>query len=150
MIDISNKEDSVRVAKAVGRIKLKPQTVKMIKEGKIKKGNALETAKIAAITAVKNTSQLIPLCHQIPLNTVNVDFELKEDAVICSCEVKACYKTGVEMEALVGVAISLLTVWDMVKYLEKDEKGQYQTVITDIEIIKKQKIYRRATASKYR
>ncbi len=140
MIDISNKEYSIRVAKATGRIKLKPQTVKMIKEGKIKKGDALETAKIACITAVKNTSQLIPLCHQIPLDSVNVEFELKKDSIICSCEVKACYKTGVEMEALVGVAVSLLTLWDMVKYLEKDEKGQYQTEITDIKILKKQKI----------
>lgn len=143
MIDISNKEYSVRVAKAVGRIKLKPQTVRKIKEGKIKKGNALETAKIAAITAVKNTSQLIPLCHQIPLDSVNVDFELKEDYIICACEVKACYKTGVEMEALVGVAVSLLTLWDMVKYLEKDEKGQYQTEITNVKILKKRKMPRR-------
>ena len=140
MVDISGKEASLRIAKARGEIKLRIDTIKSIKEGNIKKGNVLSTAQTAAIQAVKNTPNLIPLCHPIPINSVDVSFEIDEEVISCECEVKARYSTGVEMESLVGVSVALLTIWDMVKYLEKDERGQYPTTqIANIEVISKRK-----------
>lgn len=140
MVDISGKEESLRIAKAKGEIKLKKDTIKSIKEGKIKKGDVISTAQTAAILAVKNTPNLIPLCHPIPLISVDVSFVIGEEVIVCECEVKANYSTGVEMESLVGVSVALLTIWDMVKYLEKDENGQYLTTsITNIKVISKQK-----------
>ena len=140
MIDISDKKIVMRKAKAKGEIKLKNETIKAIKKNMIKKGDALTVAKVAGLNAVKNTSILIPMCHPVPVSSVNIDFILRENSVICTCEVKAEYKTGVEMEALTGVSVALLTIWDMVKYLEKDENGQYpETRITNIEIVKKVK-----------
>jgi cyclic pyranopterin phosphate synthase len=141
MVDISRKEISFRVAQASGEIKLKKDTIKTIKERKIKKGDVINTAQTAAILAVKNTSNLIPLCHPIPINSVDVSFDIGEDVISCICEVKAQYRTGVEMESLVGVSVALLTIWDMVKYLEKDEKGQYPTTqITNIKVVSKHKM----------
>jgi cyclic pyranopterin phosphate synthase len=100
----------------------------------------LGTAQTAGILAVKNTPNIIPLCHPIPVDSVVIEFEVEEASISCECEVKANYKTGVEMESLAGVSIALLTIWDMVKYLEKDEKGQYPTTrISDIEVIQKKK-----------
>jgi len=140
MLDISGKEVSLRIAKANGEIKLKKDTIKSIKEGNIKKGDVINTAQTAAILAVKNTSNLIPLCHPIPINSVDVSFDIGENVISCICEVKANYKTGVEMESLVGVSVALLTIWDMVKYMEKDESGQYPTTqITNIKVVSKQK-----------
>lgn len=140
MVDISDKEISLRIAKTSGEIKLKKDTIKMIKEGKIKKGDVITTAETAAIQAVKNTPNLIPLCHPIPINSIDVSFDIGEDIISCKVEVKANYKTGVEMESLVGVSVALLTIWDMVKYLEKDDNGQYPTThITNIEVTSKQK-----------
>lgn len=140
MVDISGKEASLRIAKARGEIKLRIYTIKSIKEGNIKKGDVISTAQTAAILAVKNTPNLIPLCHPIPINSVDVSFEIDEEIISCECEVKARYSTGVEMESLVGVSVALLTIWDMVKYLEKDERGQYPTTqIANIEVISKQK-----------
>jgi len=140
MIDISNKDVVRRVARAKGEIQLKPQTITLIKEGKIEKGDVLTVARVAGMNAVKNTHTLIPMCHPIPVDFVGFDFEIKDDSVICICQVKAEYKTGVEMEALVGTATALLTIWDMVKYVEKDEDGQYpHTRINDISVIEKTK-----------
>jgi cyclic pyranopterin phosphate synthase len=140
MLDISRKEMSFRVAQASGEIKLKKDTIKTLKEGKIKKGDVINAAQTAAILAVKNTSNLIPLCHPIPINSVDVSFDIGEDVISCICEVKAQYRTGVEMESLVGVSVALLTIWDMVKYMEKDESGQYPTtLITNIKVVSKQK-----------
>ena len=140
MVDIGGKEHSLRIAKARGEIKLNKDTIKCIKEGKIKKGDVITIAQTAAILAVKNTPNLIPLCHPIPINSVDVSFEIEEEVIVCECEVKANYSTGVEMESLIGVNVALLTIWDMVKYLEKDENGQYPTThITDIKVISKQK-----------
>ncbi len=140
MVDISGKEASLRIAKARGEIKLRIDTIKSIKEGNIKKGDVISTAQTSAILAVKNTPNLIPLCHPIPINSVDVSFEIDEEIISCECEVKARYSTGVEMESLVGVSVALLTIWDMVKYLEKDERGQYPTTqIANIEVISKQK-----------
>ncbi|MDI6707925.1 MAG: cyclic pyranopterin monophosphate synthase MoaC [Candidatus Thermoplasmatota archaeon] len=140
MIDISEKPIVSRCAVAKGEIKLRKETIEAISKKTVKKGDVLTCAKVACISAVKNTSQLIPFCHQIPLSSVKVDFDLKESSIICKCEVKAEYKTGVELEALVGVTTALLTIWDLVKYLEKDKEGQYPfTRITNIEVTRKEK-----------
>jgi cyclic pyranopterin phosphate synthase len=140
MVDIGNKEITMRTARARGKIRLKEDTISAIKEGKTKKGDVLGTAQTAGILAVKNTPNIIPLCHPIPVDSVVIEFEVEEASISCECEVKANYKTGVEMESLAGVSIALLTIWDMVKYLEKDEKGQYPTTrISDIEVIQKKK-----------
>ncbi|HEC88823.1 MAG TPA: cyclic pyranopterin monophosphate synthase MoaC [Thermoplasmata archaeon] len=138
MIDISDKKVVKRIAKAMGEIELKKETVKKIKEGKIKKGDVLTVARVAGINAVKNTPTLIPMCHQIPITSVDISFDIKDSSITSVCEVKAYYRTGVEMEALTGVTVTLLTVWDMVKYLEKDEKGQYpETRIKNIHVVEK-------------
>jgi len=140
MIDISKKEASHRVAEAYGRIKLKGDTIRAIKKGAVDKGDPLATAQIAAILGVKKTPEIIPLCHQIPITSIKVDFDIRDDSIEAGCRVEADYKTGVEMEALVGVSIALLTIWDMVKYLEKDEKGQYPTTsITEVRVVEKRK-----------
>jgi len=140
MVDISRKEVVHREAEAVGRILLKKGTVDAVKKGKIAKGDPLSAAEIACMLAVKKTPELIPLCHPIPITSVNADFELGDASIEARCRVTADYKTGVEMEALAGVTAALLTIWDMVKYLEKDEAGQYpSTAITDIRVIEKRK-----------
>ncbi len=140
MVDISPKTVVHREAEAVGRILLKPETLRAIKEKTVKKGDPLTVAEVAALQAVKRTSELIPLCHPIPVTGINIDFTLGETHIDVRCRVKADYKTGVEMEALTGVAIALLTIWDMVKYLEKDEEGQYpHTRIADIRVVEKLK-----------
>lgn len=140
MVDISRKEVIHREAEAVGRILLKKATVEAVKRGEVKKGDPLSAAEIACMLAVKKTPELIPLCHPIPITSVNADFELGETSIEARCRVTADYKTGVEMEALAGVTAALLTIWDMVKYLEKDEAGQYPfTAITDIRVLEKRK-----------
>ncbi len=138
MVDITQKRDVLRIARARGTIVLKSTTVDEIKSGKIKKGDVFETAKLAGTMAVKKTPEIIPYCHPIPIEGVDFKFNMHGNRIDVECEVKAHYKTGVEMEALTGVSVALLTIWDMVKYLEKDEKGQYpMTQIKDIEVIEK-------------
>lgn len=140
MIDITGKKTIVREARASGRIILSPETIQKVRDDKIKKGDPRPVAEIAAMNAAKETSRLIPHCHQIPLNTVELNFSLGKDFIEASCFVKAEAMTGVEMEALVGVSIALATIWDMVKYLEKDEGGQYpSTRISDIRVLEKVK-----------
>ena len=140
MIDITGKRVVLREAVASGRITLSPETIKKIRENQIKKGDPLLVAEIAAIKAAKETYLLIPHCHQIPLNTVELNFSMGEDFVEASCLVKAEAMTGVEMEALLGTSIALTTIWDMVKYIEKDKNGQYpSTRISDIRVLKKVK-----------
>uniref|UniRef100_A0A7C3UBU7 Probable cyclic pyranopterin monophosphate synthase n=1 Tax=Geoglobus ahangari TaxID=113653 RepID=A0A7C3UBU7_9EURY len=140
MVDISHKEDVVRIAVAEGVIKLKKETVKAIRENRVPKGDVLNTATVAGILAVKKTPYLIPMCHPIPITNVKFDFEIGEDEIKAICEVKSIGKTGVEMEALVGVTNALLTIWDMVKSIEKDESGYYpDTIIREIRVIKKEK-----------
>ncbi|WP_456472522.1 cyclic pyranopterin monophosphate synthase MoaC [Methanocaldococcus sp.] len=136
MVDISEKEDVYRECIAEGYIKLKKETIKLIKEGKIKKGDVLRTAQIAGIVAVKKTHDLIPMCHPLPITAVNVEFEVFEDKIKAICKVKTTYKTGVEMEALTGVSVSLLTIWDMVKSYEKVDNYK-ETKIYDIRVVKK-------------
>jgi len=138
MVEVGHKREVFRRAVARGRIRLKPETIELIKEGKTKKGNVIATAQIAGILAVKKTPELIPLCHPIPLTGVDITFEFGKDYIEATCEVRAHYKTGVEMEALTGVTVALLTIWDMVKAVEKDEKGQYPvTRIEEIRVVEK-------------
>ncbi|MFQ6083374.1 MAG: cyclic pyranopterin monophosphate synthase MoaC [Candidatus Aminicenantia bacterium] len=140
MIDISAKEIIKRKAVASGIIYLKKTTIEKIKKGQIKKGNPLVVAEIAAINAVKNTHFLIPLCHPIQLEEIKTEFQIEEELIVARTLVTATAKTGVEMEALVGVTAALNTIWDMVKYLEKDDKGQYPTTkIGEIKVIEKTK-----------
>ena len=140
MIDITGKKVLLREAVVSGRIILSPETVKKIRENQIKKGDPLVVAEIAAMKAAKETYLLIPHCHQIPLNMVELSFSIGNNFVEANCLVKAEAMTGVEMEALVGASIALTTIWDMVKYLEKDKDGQYpSTRISDIKVVKKLK-----------
>ncbi len=139
MVDVSDKAEIFREATASGSIKLKPETIKLIKTGKIAKGDPICTAKIAAILAAKKTSTLIPLCHPLPLTNVQIDVEIpNEFTVEVSATVKARAQTGVEMEALAAVSMGLLTVWDMTKQYEKDAAGQYpSTAIENIHVVRK-------------
>ncbi len=140
MIDIQDKSSTDREAVSEGFLLLGEKTLEAIRAGRTKKGDPLKTSEVAAIQAVKNTPSLIPFCHPIPLTNVAVELEVLDDRVRCECQVKAHYKTGVEMESLVGVSVALLTFWDMVKYLEKDEAGQYpHTRIEDVRVVSKVK-----------
>jgi cyclic pyranopterin phosphate synthase len=140
MIDVSGKETVARKAVAAGVIRLKASTVDAIRKGEIEKGDPLTVGEIAAILAVKNTPDLIPLCHNIPIGKAHVQYTLGETTIEARCTVTTYAKTGVEMEALAGVIITLLNIWDMTKYLEKDDDGQYpDTVITDVRVIEKVK-----------
>jgi cyclic pyranopterin phosphate synthase len=100
----------------------------------------LSLSKLAGIQAAKATAVILPLCHQVPLTSVEVDLDLENDGLVCRCTVSAYYRTGVEMEALVGATVALLNVWDMVKYLEKNKYGQYPaTRISDVKVVRKVK-----------
>ncbi len=140
MVDVTEKPIIRRKAEAAGKVFLSEKTIDAIKAGEIKKGDPLLIAEVAAMNAAKQTHMLIPHCHQIPLDTVGVDFQVAKDFIEARCVVSAQARTGVEMEALVGVTIALNTLWDVVKYLEKDKDGQYpNTRITDIHVIIKEK-----------
>jgi len=140
MVDITEKPEVYREATASGFIRLKKETVKAILEGKVPKGDVLNVARVAAILAVKKTWEILPLCHPIPITGVEVDFDLTEEGVEATVTVKTTSKTGVEMEALTGVTVALLTVWDMVKSLEKDDRGQYPyTLIREVRVLEKVK-----------
>ncbi len=140
MVDIGSKEIVKRAAVAEGRLRLKPQTIQAIMDKTIKKGDVMTCSKLAGIQAAKATSQILPLCHQIPLTSVELDMTVDEHMLVCRCTVEAEYRTGVEMEALVGATAALLNAWDMVKYLEKDSNGQYpETSITDVKVLRKNK-----------
>jgi len=141
MIDVSEKKDVLREATALGIIRLRSETIKLLQEGKIVKGDPLYTAKIAGVLAAKKTSELIPLCHPLPLSSVKVYPKvLNETTIEVLATVKTCAQTGVEMEALSAVSIALLTIWDMTKQYEKDADGQYPTTaIQGIQVIRKYK-----------
>jgi cyclic pyranopterin phosphate synthase len=141
MVDVSGKAEIFREATATGTIKLKPETLKLIAEKKVAKGDHLYTAKIAGILAAKKTSELVPLCHPLPLTNVEVDAEVLDDSKVeVTAVVKTRAQTGVEMEALTAVSVALLTVWDMTKQYEKDAEGQYPTTaIEGIRVVRKLK-----------
>ena len=141
MVEVGAKPDQKRRAVASGQIFLDETTIKMIQSEDIKKGNVLTTAQIAGIQAVKNTSSIIPLCHPLNLTGIEIDFDVESSVITCTCAVNTLGKTGVEMEAITGVSVALLTIWDMVKAVEKDEDGQYpDTKISEIKVLKKEKI----------
>ena len=141
MVDVSAKPEQTREAVAKGTIILKPETIIAIQNGTVIKGSVLSTARVAAVLAVKDTPRIIPMCHAIPVYHISVDFEIQSDHILTSVLVRSSGKTGVEMEALVGVNIALLTIWDMVKSAEKDANGQYPiTRITDVFVASKVKI----------
>jgi len=139
MVDVSGKAEIFREATATGTIRLKPETVNLIKEGKIAKGDPLYTAKIAGVLAAKKTSGLVPLCHPLPLTNVEVEAKITDKTTVeVTAAIKAKAQTGVEMEALVATSVALLTIWDMVKQYEKDANGQYPTTaIENIHVVRK-------------
>ncbi len=140
MVDITGKADVTREAIASGRIYLREETLRAILEGTAVKGNVLATARVAATLAVKDTSRVIPMCHPIPLGSITIDFSEGDGYIEATAGVKSYGKTGVEMEALSGVSVALLTIWDMVKSAEKDKDGQYPvTRISDIRVVEKRK-----------
>jgi cyclic pyranopterin phosphate synthase len=140
MIDVTDKPPVIRTATATGLIKLNGSIIEAIRSGKTKKGDVLTTARVAAIMAVKDTPRIIPMCHQIPLTGVDVSFDLNPETVRVTVNVVSVGKTGVEMEALMGVSVALLNIWDMIKYLAKDETGNYpSTEIREIRVLEKRK-----------
>src|SRR5450759_465355 len=120
MVDVGDKESQLRIAKASGHILLAPETILLIKDNLLKKGDVLTVSQLAGITAAKKTSDLIPLCHNIVLDNVKVDAVVDKTGVKIDSEVRCYGKTGVEMEALTAVGIALLTVYDMCKSVDKN------------------------------
>lgn len=138
IVDISNKPKVRRESIATGLLILNKKSIDMIRKGEIKKGNVQEASTIAAIQAIKETSRIIPHCHNIPIEASNVNWKIEENGLRCTVSVISNWNTGVEMEALCGVSNGLLCALDMLKSVEKDSNGQYpNTLITDIRIVKK-------------
>jgi molybdenum cofactor biosynthesis protein MoaC len=119
MIDISSKFETLREARAEARVKMAESTVEAVRKGRVPKGNVLEIARAAAVMATKKTSELIPFCHPLPVDFVGIDYELKKNEIVIRSEVRSIWKTGVEMEALTAVSVAALTVYDMLKPLDK-------------------------------
>jgi cyclic pyranopterin phosphate synthase len=121
MVDVAEKAETRRIARATGRIRMKPETLKLIAAGDAKKGDVLGVARIAAIQASKRTAELIPLCHPLALTRVGVEFSLDSanSAVSCEATAETLGRTGVEMEALTAVSVALLTVYDMCKGVDR-------------------------------
>lgn len=141
MVDVTDKPDMRRIACARGAILLSPSTIQAVRQLDVQKGDVLSTARVAALLAVKDTGRSIPMCHPIPVTAVKVDFELDLDSISSEVKVTSVGKTGVEMEALCGVTAALLTIWDMVKSLEKDPSGNYpNTRIIDVRVVEKLKL----------
>ena len=140
IVDIGGKPDVKRHAVATGTIRLRPATIRAIRARHVEKGDVLASAEVAALHAMKTVWQVLPHCHPIPITSAEVAFDVRADRIVATTQVEATYKTGVEMEALYGATVALLTVWDMVKALEKDPKGQYPSArIEDIRVVRKTK-----------
>jgi cyclic pyranopterin monophosphate synthase len=133
MVDVSGKPMSARTAIAKGKIKLQRKTLELISRDRIAKGNVFATARLAGIQAAKQTAHLIPLCHTIPLSEVKIDIVATRTAAEVTCTARTIAQTGVEMEALTGVAIALLTIYDMCKAVDKKMQ------IADVRLVKKSK-----------
>ncbi|HEX8897362.1 MAG TPA: cyclic pyranopterin monophosphate synthase MoaC [Chthoniobacterales bacterium] len=149
MVDVSAKPLSARAAVADGRIMLAKETVALIRKNEIAKGDVIATARLAGIQAAKGTAHLIPLCHTIPLSEVKIDIDLSKDGATVSCTARTVAQTGVEMEALTGVSMALLTIYDMCKAVDK------KMVIGDVRLREKTKqpvaaVYDRRTPPKRR
>jgi cyclic pyranopterin phosphate synthase len=133
MVDVGEKAVVRRVATAAGRVRMAPETVALLREKALPKGEALNTAKIAGVMAAKRTPELIPLCHGLNLTAVNVVFEVGEEEVGIVATARASDRTGVEMEALTAVSVAALTIYDMCKAVDKEME------IGDIKLIEKTK-----------
>jgi cyclic pyranopterin monophosphate synthase len=133
MVDVSGKPLSARAAVAKGRITLAKETVALVRKNEIAKGDVVATARIAGIQAAKRTAHLIPLCHTIPLSEVKIDIDIAQDAAEVTCTARTIAQTGVEMEALTGVVVALLTIYDMCKAVDKE------MVIGDVRLLEKSK-----------
>ena len=133
MVDVGDKQISIRIAKADGHIMLSPETIKLIEQNQLKKGDVLTVAQIAGINAAKQTQNLIPLCHNITLDNIRVELSIDNKGVKAESEVRSTGRTGAEMEALTAVSISLLTVYDMCKAVDRN------MVIDSIKLIEKTK-----------
>lgn len=134
MVDVADKPETHRIAKASGKIQMEASTLSLIESGGVEKGDVLSIARVAAIQAAKKTSDLIPLCHPLYLTHMNVEFiiDAKDAAIQCLVTAETCGRTGVEMEALTGVAAALLTIYDMCKAVDR---AMY---ISDIQLVEKQ------------
>jgi len=133
MVDVSAKPLSARTAIATGKIRLQQETVDLISENRIAKGDVFATARVAGIQAAKQTPQLIPLCHPLPLSDVKIDIVTSNDGAKVKCTARTVAQTGVEMEVLTGVSIALLTIYDMCKAVDKEMR------ISDIRLLEKTK-----------
>jgi len=133
MVDVSGKPMSARTAVAKGKIKLQRKTLDLISKDRIAKGNVFATARLAGIQAAKQTPNLIPLCHTLPLGDVKIDIVTARDGAEVTCTARTVAQTGVEMEALIGVAVALLAIYDMCKAVDKKMQ------IADVRLIKKTK-----------
>ncbi|MFO7851822.1 MAG: cyclic pyranopterin monophosphate synthase MoaC [Bacteroidota bacterium] len=133
MVDVGDKPESMRIARAGGSIKLSPSTIDLIEKNEMKKGDVLTVAELAGVQAAKKTSDLIPLCHNITLDRVSVIAILNKNGVSIECEARSKGRTGVEMEALTAISVALLAVYDMCKAVDKD------MVINNIHLIEKTK-----------
>lgn len=133
MVDVGAKQDTHRIAVAAGTIRMKPETLALIQSGNAKKGDVIGIARIAAIMASKRTSDLVPLCHPLPITRVAVDFEVdgSGSSVHCRAQVETIGKTGVEMEALTAVQVGLLTIYDMCKAVDRG------MVMTNVRVLEK-------------
>jgi len=143
MVDISDKDNVLRIATAEGRIKLRKRTVERILNNAVEKGDIVSISEVVGISGAKKTSELLPFCHPIPITKVSVKVapDSNNQEIVVRATVKGIYKTGVEMEALTAVALALLNIWDMVKKYEKDDRGEYPfTEILKIRVIEKKKI----------
>ena len=134
MVDVSGKALSQRVAVAAGKIQLQPATIDLIAEGKNPKGDVFAVAKIAGIQAAKQTAQLIPLCHTLPLSEVKIEINTSAKGLEVQCTARTVAQTGVEMEALTGVTVTLLTIYDMCKAVDKEME------ISNVRLLKKTKV----------
>jgi len=133
MVDVSGKPLSIRRAVATGKIRLQRKTIDLISKDQIAKGNVLATARIAGIQAAKQAAQLIPLCHTLPLGEVRIDIVASNEGAEVKCTAHTVAQTGVEMEALTGVTVALLTIYDMCKAIDKE------MTISDVRLISKTK-----------
>ena len=137
---IDAKPVTLRRAVAEGRLDLRPPTRRAIRARRVEKGDPIQAGEIAGLSAMKRTAELIPHCHIVPLTGSSVELALTPRGVRVVARAETIYRTGVEMEALVGATVSLLTVWDMVKYLEKDAEGGYPTTrLGPVRVVQKTK-----------
>ena len=131
MVDVGGKDQTARLARVRGEIRMEPETARLIADNKVKKGSVLEAARLAGIMAAKRTGDLIPLCHPLNLTSVSIDFAVGEDRVEVEAEARINDRTGVEMEALVAASMALLTIYDMCKGIDRG------MVISEVRLMEK-------------